>query len=137
MINSKPVLLNTLVSLNIPTPLNKFAKASIELRELRKTVCGHLKFHKIVYGEFEILYLLKGKQLIQPSCIVAELVHEAATVSRLLGRLHDDDYISYNYDDDDRRRVHVQITDDGEKFIHSILESFVYGHSDSPTHLVS
>ena len=118
-----------------PAPLNRLAKVSIDLRELRKTVCGHLKFHKIVYGEFEILYLLKEKQLIQPSRIVAELAHEASTVSRLLGRLHDNNYISYNNDEvNDRRQVFIQITDDGENFINSILETFAYEHSDIPSH---
>lgn len=132
MMCSKPVSFNTLA------PLNQFAKSSIELRELRKTVCGHLKFHNIVYGEFEILYLLKEKQLIQPSLIVEELAHEASTVSRLLSRLHDNNYISYNNDEvNDRRRAYVQITDDGEKFIHSILKTFVYGHSETPTHLMA
>lgn len=122
---------------NKPVSLNQFAKASIELRELRKTVCGHLKFHNIVYGEFEILYLLKEKQLIQPSLIAAELAHEASTVSRLLSRLHNNNYITYNNDEvSDRRREYVQITDDGDKFIHSILKTFVYGHSDILTHLV-
>ncbi len=97
------------MSLNTLTPLKNLAKASIELRELRNLVSGHLKFHKIVFGEFEILNLLKDKKSIQPSHITAELAHETATVSRLLGRLHDNNYISYNYDEGDRRRVFVKI----------------------------
>lgn len=118
------------MSLNTLAPLNKLAKASIELRELHNTVGGHLKFHNMVYGEFEILYLLKEKQLIHPSNIVAELAHEAATVSRLLGRLHNNNYISYSNDEGDRRQVFVQITDVGEKLINSLLETFVYDQSD-------
>lgn len=110
--------------------LNKLAKASIELRALRKEVGEHLKFHNITYGEFETLYLLKDKELIQPSHIVVELAHDAGAISRLLSKLHDNNYISYNNDEDDRRRVFVQITDDGEKLINSLLETFVYDQSD-------
>ena len=42
--------------------------------------------------------------------------------------------IQNNYEVNDRRQVFIQITDDGENFINSILETFAYEHSDIPSH---
>lgn len=105
--------------------LKTFARASIDLRKSRKVIAELLKAHNVGYGEFEILYLLKDKQLTQPSHIVAELSHDSAAVSRILSNLHLNNYISYNNDVLDRRRVFVQITDDGEELINTLLEEVV------------
>lgn len=106
-------------------PLKTFARASIELRASRRVIAELLKAHDVGYGEFEILYLLKDKQLTQPSHIVAELIHDSPAVSRILSNLHQKNYISYNNDVLDRRRVYVQITDDGEELLNSLLETVV------------
>lgn len=103
--------------------LKTFARTSIELRATRKIITEHLKTQNLTKGEFEILYLLKDKQLIQPSLIAVELVHDAGYVSRILNTLHQSYYISYKNDALDRRRILVQITDDGEQLINSLLDT--------------
>ena len=106
-------------------PLKKYASVSIELRELRKAIAGYLKASDLSYGEFEILYLLKEKQLIQPSHIAVELKHDSGAISRILNKLNKKNLITYIHNDYDRRRVFVRITDNGVHLISSLLNDVV------------
>lgn len=84
-------------------------------RKLRKSATNELGVHGLPYGEFEILYTLKNNNTLQPSEIASNLVHEPASVSRLLKNLLQKGLVDYTYDIEDRRKVYVNITAQGKK----------------------
>ena len=92
-------------------------------RKLRKSATSELDVHELPYGEFEILYTLKNSNTLQPSEIATNLVHEPASVSRLLKSLLHKGLVDYTYDIADRRKVYVNITTLGEKKFGSIAKA--------------
>jgi DNA-binding MarR family transcriptional regulator len=95
--------------------------STIKTRQARKQLSKILATASLIYGEFEILYLLSNDQPQQPSKIGAKLCCEPAAVSRLIKSLSQKALITYEHDDDDRRQIFVRLTKDGNSAIKSIL----------------
>lgn len=95
---------------------------NIEARVSRKKITKLLRSKSLVYGEFEILYLIKDKKEAQPSVIGYKLECEPASISRSIKQLHNYRLVTYNYCLDDKRKIFIKITDKGSKLMDSINE---------------
>lgn len=95
---------------------------SITTRGLRKRLSKTLADCDLVYGEFEILYMLKNKVPNHPSQIGEALRCEPAGISRILRSLIHKDLVTYVNDKDDRRKVFVGLTDKGKNKIEAFLK---------------
>lgn len=99
---------------------------TIKSRGMRKLLSKVLATHNLIYGEFEILYMLsdlRTRKPIQPSTISSGLKCEPAAVSRLVKLLHQKDLVSYDHGDDDRRQVLISLTQNGTSTIDAIINS--------------
>ena len=94
---------------------------TVESRASRKVFGQMLKGYELIYGEFEILFLLLDKESLQPTEITALLNCQPAATSRIIKSLHQRDLLSYTNDLDDRRQVFVSLTTSGQTLINSIL----------------
>ena len=104
--------------------LEELFKTTIQTRALRREIVKELKLNDLSYGEFEILYLLRDNHPLQPSVIVAELNQEPWTVSRMISSLQDKFLISYYNNTEDKRRVFVSITMEGEEKVQNLLSRY-------------
>ena len=68
------------IDMNIPD----IVKNTIKTRQARKQLASILSTSNLIYGEFEILYLLLNEQPLQPSKIGTQLHCEPAAVSRII-----------------------------------------------------
>ena len=100
--------------------IDNLINSAIQSRSLRRTAANTLHTSDLSYGEFEVLYTLKQQPSAQPSEIAGYLVHEPASVSRMLKSLLQKSLINYSYDMADRRKVYVDITASGKKKLDSI-----------------
>ena len=103
--------------MNIP----EIVASTIKTRQARKQLSQVLSTSGLIYGEFEILYILFNDQPQQPSKIGANLCCEPAAVSRLIKLLSQKNLITYEHDDNDRRQVFVRLTKSGNSKIKSVL----------------
>ncbi len=97
--------------------------SNINARILRKKIAPLLGTNSLIYGEFEILYLLKNKKQTQPSIIGSNLGCEPASISRSIRQLHLNNYVSYDHGADDRRKVVITITKKGSDLVELISKS--------------
>lgn len=102
--------------------VHKLYVDSIKTRDLRKRLSKYLADLDLVYGEFEILYMLNNKLPHQPSQIGKGLSCEPAGVSRILRSLLFKNLVTYINDKHDRRKVLVGLTNRGKIKIESVLE---------------
>ena len=102
--------------------IDNLINTAIQSRSLRRSAAHMLNSSELSYGEFEVLYTLKQKPSAQPSEIAGYLVHEPASVSRMLKSLLQKNLINYSYDMGDRRKVYVDITSTGKKKFDSIVK---------------
>lgn len=98
-------------------------KQTIESRALRKEFSKILKGFNLIYGEFEILYLLLNNNSIQPTVITSLLNCQPAATSRIVKSLHQRDFLNYTHDLDDRRQVFVSLTSSGSALIGSVINT--------------
>ncbi|MFK7815830.1 MAG: MarR family winged helix-turn-helix transcriptional regulator [Gammaproteobacteria bacterium] len=103
------------------TDIENIYTQTIESRAFRKEFGKTLKSFKLIYGEFEILYLLLGKESLQPTAITALLNCQPAATSRIIRSLHQRNLLTYNHDLDDRRQVFVSLTASGLALIKSVI----------------
>ena len=103
--------------------IDKLVSTVTLARKMRKSASNNLVDHGMPYGEFEILYSLNNSKTLQPSEIASSLVHEPASVSRLLKNLLNKGLVEYTYDVTDRRKVYVNITNLGKKKYSSVAKS--------------
>jgi DNA-binding MarR family transcriptional regulator len=96
-------------------------KSSIKTRKARKNLSQLLTAVDIIYGEFEILFLLLSEQPLRPSIIGTHLHCEPAAVSRIIKSLSQKNLIDYQHDNEDRRQIYVSLTKHG----HSIIKNVV------------
>lgn len=94
---------------------------TIKTRHARKLFANTLSTENLIYGEFEILYLLLNEEPLQPSKIGAQLHCEPAAVSRIIKLLSEKELITYEHDDQDRRQIFVRLTKNGKSAINSII----------------
>jgi len=94
--------------------------SNIDSRILRKSIATPLAIKAIIYGEFEVLYLLSDNERTQPSIIGRALECEPASISRTIKQLHLKKLISYDYSSDDRRKIYIKITNKGSALIESL-----------------
>ncbi len=103
------------------TDINNIYTQTVESRALRKEFGKMLRDFNLIYGEFEILYLLLSKESLQPTVITASLNCQPAATSRIIRSLHKRNLLSYTHDLDDRRQVFVSLTKPGLKLIESVI----------------
>ena len=106
--------------------LKEIYTETIKSRGLRKILNRKLTEHELIYGEFEILFMLFKQNKyssLQPSKISSALKCEPAAVSRLIKSLHKKNLVSYEHGDHDRRQVLVGLTDEGSTKIGEIVAS--------------
>ncbi len=103
--------------------LDAVVNTSIKARALRQSMVELLSSHHLVFGELEILHMLKNKKSLQPTEIAERLHQERATVSRVIKQLFHKNLITYTNDLEDRRRVYVKITRKGSQVINSVLNA--------------
>ncbi len=96
---------------------------TIAARKEMKTFVKMLANHNLVYGEFEILYLLNDKETLQPTDITSILHCQPAAVSRIIKSLHLQNLVVYSHDADDRRQVFISLSTKGKNMLEKIKNS--------------
>lgn len=86
---------------------------TISSRAMRKEFIKILTSHNVIYGEFEILYLLEGDETLNPTVITSRLNCQPAATSRLIKSLHQRNFVEYDHKVDDRRQVLVSLSAQG------------------------
>ena len=101
----------------------KIFKSNVEIRFERKNLTKLLIELDLIYGEFEILYLLflSNQKPLQPSVIGSRLNCEPAAISRLVKLLSQKNLTTYEHDKNDRRQIFVRLTESGKTAIDSVL----------------
>jgi len=97
--------------------LQQIFSQTITARALRKDFSKTLGRFGLIYGEFEVLYLLLSDKSLQPSSITAHLQCQPAATSRIIKSLHQKELVEYNHDADDRRQVYVALSAEGKSLI--------------------
>lgn len=96
-------------------------KNTINSRNSRRELSPILAEYDLVYGEFEILFLLSNDQPLRPSRIGIIINCEPASISRLIKILFQKSLITYNHGIEDRRQVLIELTKDGNSLIKSVM----------------
>lgn len=100
--------------------LQEIFNQTIASRALRKDFTKLLGTNELIYGEFEVLFLLLDAASLQPSSITSSLQCQPAATSRLIKSLHQRSFVEYDHDEEDRRQVYVSLTEQGKKLIDKI-----------------
>ena len=103
--------------------LHKIFTHTIASRAMRKNILKILVNFKIICGEFEILYLLQGSEGLNPSEITYTLNYQPAATSRIVNSLNQRGLVEYNHDQDDRRQVSINLSEQGKFLIETIKET--------------
>lgn len=103
--------------------LNEIFTHTISSRAMRKEFIKILTAHSVIYGEFEILFLLHGKKSLNPTVITTSLNCQPAATSRLIKSLHQRNFVEYEHKADDRRQVLVSLSEQGASKMNDIRES--------------
>ena len=104
--------------------LHEIFTHTIASRAMRKDFVKSLLVYELIYGEFEILYLLSGSEALKPSEITYAVNCQAAATSRIVKSLSQRGFIDYNHDQDDRRAVSVSLSEQGKVLIETIKDAF-------------
>ncbi len=104
--------------------LHEIFTHTIASRAMRKDFIKSLLAFELIYGEFEILFLLSGNDALKPSEITYALSCQAASTSRLVKALSLRSLVDYDHNEDDRRAVTVSLSEQGKVLIEVIKDSF-------------
>lgn len=107
----------------IKMDLNEIFTHTIASRAMRKDFAKLLTSFEIIYGEFEILFLLLSNNALNPTEITYTLNCQPAATSRIIKSLHHREFIEYENKVDDRRQVLVSLSKQGKFLIETIKES--------------
>jgi len=104
--------------------LHEIFTHTIASRAMRKDFVKSLLVYELIYGEFEILYLLSGSEALKPSEITYALNCQAAATSRIVKSLSQRGLVTYDHNQDDRRAVSISISEQGNALIETIKDAF-------------
>lgn len=104
--------------------LHEIFTHTIVSRAMRKDFVKSLQIYELIYGEFELLYLLSGSGSLKPSEITYALNSQPASTSRIVKSLLQRDFVEYDHNEDDRRAVTVSLSEHGKELIETIKDAF-------------
>lgn len=104
--------------------LHEIFTHTIASRAMRKDFVKSLLVYELIYGEFEILYLLYGSEALKPSEITYALNCQPAATSRIIKSLLQRKFVEYDHDQDDRRALSVSLSKQGKVVIETIKNAF-------------
>ena len=103
--------------------LDEIFAHTVSSRAMRKEFIKILTIHDVMYGEFEILYLLQSNETLNPTTITNLLNCQPAATSRLIKSLHQRSFVDYEHKADDRRQVLVSLSEQGKSKVDGVRES--------------
>ncbi|MDH3609791.1 MAG: MarR family transcriptional regulator [Gammaproteobacteria bacterium] len=104
--------------------LHEIFTHTIASRGMRKVFVKSLLVYELIYGEFEILYLLSGSEALKPSEITYALNCQPAATSRIVKSLLQRNFVEYDQNQDDHRAVTVSLNEQGKMLIETIKDAF-------------